>query len=149
MAEYGFVRDIANGELDIQVAGTVALTLSTTDLSLPVSTITYGGRGTATQPTDHTGNVTINATSGTITLDDTDLAGGDEAQFDVANSFVEVGDVVVVNLQTKADAEGTHVVGIAEVNAGSFTILLINPHATEAGFSNSTTLNFAVIKTAA
>ena len=148
MAGFGFHRDIGNNELDIQVAGTVALTCTTTDLSLPVSTVTYGGRGTITQETNHSTTVISNATSGTITLASVDLTAGSEAQFDVSNSFCSEGDVVIVNVQTNNDASGTPVVGIAEVNDGTFTILLINPHATTAAFNDASTLNFAIIKTA-
>ena len=145
---FGFHRDISNGELDIEVASTIALTLTTTDLKLPVSTVTYGGRGTVTQDTNHANPVTLNATSGTITLTSTDLGTATEAVFRVTNSFVAVGDVVVVNVQTDND-DGEAQVGIAEVGAGFFDIMLSNPHATTAAFNAATTLNFAVIKTAA
>ena len=148
MAGFGSHRDIANNELDIQVAGTVALTLSTTDITFPVSTVTYGGRGTALQATNHSTGVTIDATSGTITLASVDLAFTEEQTFQVTNSFVSVGDVVVVNVQTNNDG-GTPQVGIQSVSAGSFDILLSNPHANTATFNDATTLNFAVIKTAA
>ncbi|KKL04795.1 hypothetical protein LCGC14_2612490 [marine sediment metagenome] len=83
MAGYGFHRDVANNELDIQVAGTVALTCTTTDLSLPVSTVTYGGRATVTQLTNHSTTVICNATSGTITLYSADLTAGSEQTFQV------------------------------------------------------------------
>lgn len=148
MAGFGFHRDIANNELDIQVAGTVALTLSTTDITFPVSTVTYGGRGTALQATNHSTGVTVNATSGTITLASVDLAFTEEQTFVVTNSFVSVGDVVIVNVQTDGDT-GTPQVGIQSVSAGSFDILLSNPHVNTASFNGATTLNFAVIKTAA
>ena len=148
MAGFGFHRDIANNELDIQVAGTVALTLSTTDITFPVSTVTYGGRGTALQATNHSTGVTVNATSGTITLASVDLAFTEEQTFVVTNSFVSVGDVVVVNVQTNNDG-GTPQVGIDQVNSGNFHILLSNPHVNAAAFNTATTLNFPVIKPAA
>ena len=149
MAGFGFHRDVANDELDIQVAGTVALTLTTTDISFPVSTVTYGGRGTITQDTNHTTKVIITATSGTITLASADLAAGAEQTFQVTNSFVAVGDVVYVNVASNNDASGTPQVGVFQVNSGNFHIILSNPHATTAAFNDATTLNFAVIKTAA
>ena len=147
MAGVGFHRDIGNNELDIQVAGTVALTCTTTDLSLPVSTVTYGGRGTITQETNHSTTVISNATSGTITLASVDLTAGSEQTFQVTNSFVAIGDVVIVNVQTDND-DGEAQVGVFQVNAGNFHIILSNPHATTAAFNAATTLNFAVIKTA-
>ena len=147
MAGFGFHRDIGNNELDIQVAGTVALTCTTTDLSLPVSTVTYGGRGTITQETNHSTTVISNATSGTITLASVDLTAGSEQTFQVTNSFVAIGDVVIVNVQTDND-DGEAQVGVFQVNAGNFHIILSNPHATTAAFNAATTLNFAVIKTA-
>ena len=149
MPKYGFSADIGNDELDIFVNGTIALSFSSSKVTLPVSTITYGGRGTVTQETDHGTGVTINATSGTITLASADLAAAAEDTFVVTNSFVAVGDVVYVNVASNNDASGTAQVGVFQVNAGNFHIILSNPHATTAAFNDATTLNFAVIKTAA
>lgn len=149
MPTYGFRRDVGNSELDIHVNGTVSLTFSSSKVTLPVSTITYGGRGTITQETNHGTGVTINATSGTITLASADLAAGAEETFTVTNSFVAVGDVVYVNVASNNDSSGTPQIGILSVDSGGFDIILSNPHATTAAFNDATTLNFVVIKTAA
>ena len=149
MPTYGFRKDVGNSELDIHVNGTIAVSFSSSKVTLPVSTITYGGRGTVTQDTNHGTAVTINNSSGTITLASSDLAAGAEETFVVTNSFVAVGDVVYVNVASNNDASGTPQVGIFQVNSGNFHILLSNPHATTAAFNDATTLNFVVIKTAA
>ncbi len=149
MGKYGFSADIGNDELDIYVNGTIALSMSSSKMSMPVSTITYGGRGTITQETNHGTTVIVNATSGTITLASADLTAGAEETFTVTNSFVEVGDVVYVNVASNNDASGTTQVGVLSVDSGSFDIILSNPHATTAAFNDASTLNFVVIKTAA
>jgi hypothetical protein len=87
--------------------------------------------------------------AGLITLASVDLAAGSEAEFTVTNSYVEAGDVVVVCVGDNNDASGSPQVGVSDVSAGSFKILLTNLHASTAAFNDASVLNFIVLKTAA
>ena len=147
MAGYGFHRDVGNGELDIQVAGTTVATFSSTAFTLPAGTISLTGRGTATQITDHTTGVTVDATSGTIELDNADLAGAAEVIFIVTNNTAAANDIILLCVGDYVDAAAAPVVSIGVVAAGSFSVILSNPTATNS--FNACKLNFAVIKSVA
>lgn len=104
-----------------------------------------GPRAVVTQITSITTGVTINATSGIITTVDPTLAAADEAEFAVTNSYVAVGDVVVVCVGS-GPTDNEHVMAfVSEVNAGSFKIVLSNL-ATANQADGAMTINFAVIK---
>ena len=149
MAGTGFHRDIANDELDIQLDGTVVCTLTTTSIALPTGPITLGGRGAATQADNHQTAVTINATSGIITLFSVDLAAGAESQFIVNNTTVAALDTVVCCVGVNGDAgEGFATVSDVDATGGAFSIVLYNPSGV-AGFNGATTINFVVIKSVA
>ena len=150
MAGTGFHRDISNGELDIQLDGTVVCTLTTSSIVLPTGPITIGGRGAVTQLTNQQTGVTINALSGIITLFDVNLAAGAESEFEVTNSTVGANDIVAVCVGEYLDATGEGMALCSDVGAagGTFKVLLYNPSAGN-GFADSTTVNFAVIKSVA
>lgn len=148
----GIWVDRENSRADLYVRNTLTARFdnATADLTLPTNgldtaSIDLTGRGAVTQATNHSTGVTVNATSGVITLASVDLAAGAEAQFTVTNSTVAVGDVVVACVGTNNDASGTPSVSVLDVAAGSFDILLTNLHASTAAFNDATTVNFAVI----
>ena len=148
MAGTGFHRDIANGELDIQLDGTVVCTLTTSSIVLPTGPIVIAGRGTAIQGSNHQTTVEINALSGIITLFDVALAAAAESEFQVTNSTVAANDTVAVCVGEYNDAGGEGFAVCSAVAAGSFKITLYNPSGANA-FEDATTINFAVIKSAA
>ena len=147
MAGYGFHRDIGNSELDIQVGGTVVMSFGAATTTFPASTITLEGRGTVTQITNHQTGVTVDATSGTIELDNADLAGAAESIFIVTNNTVAANDTILLCVGDYVDAAAAPVVSIEDVGAGTFSVLLSNPTATNS--FNACKLNFAVIKSVA
>ena len=148
MAGYGFHRDIVNSELDIQVDSTVVATFSSTALTLPAGTISLAGRVAVEQTTSHTEAVTgANATSGTILLDNVDLAAAAEATFTVANTSVAANDIILLCVGDYVDAAAAPVVSIGTVADNTFSVILSNPSGT-ASF-NACKLNFAVIKSVA
>ena len=170
MSGYGFRRDIANSRLDIEVAGSDVLQATPTALTIPSGvtsgltvvagglTVTAGGVTLSdgsivyenyvavTQLTDHGTTVICSALSGIITLASVDLVAGAQDVFTVTNTFVAVGDVVLLHIGNYADAEGTGTATVHDVASGSFKVWLDNSHASEAGFNNATTLNFVVIQ---
>lgn len=148
MAGYGFHRDIVNSELDIQVDSTVVATLSSTAFTLPAGTISLTGRVAVEQTVSHTAAVTgANATSGTILLDNVDLAAAAEATFTVANTSVAANDIILLCVGDYVDSAAAPVVSIGTVAANTFSVILSNPSGT-ASF-NACKLNFAVIKSVA
>jgi len=101
-----------------------------------------GSGGTVTQATSRTTGVTLNKSSGAITL--VSAAGSAIYQsFTVTNSTVAATDTVIVNQKSGTDL---HIISVTAVAAGSFRITF----ATTGGVTTEQPVfNFAVIKAAA
>lgn len=105
-----------------------------------------GAGSTVTQTTNRSTGVTINALSGTITTDTTSLAAEGSADFVVTNSKVEIGDVVVLSIQSGENSGGT-LLSVQDVTNGSFTIRVHNGNvAAGTAETGAILINFAVIK---
>lgn len=105
-----------------------------------------GTGSTVTQQTNRTTAVTLNQLCGAITTNNTSLAAEGSADFQVNNSNVEIGDVVVLSIRSGSNGGGTlaQVVGVA---AGSFTIRIHNGNvAAGTAETGAIIINFAVIK---
>ena len=105
------------------------------------------GQGAAvTQITNRATGVTINAMCGTITTDSTSLAAEASAKFIVTNSFVKVGDCIVLTQQSGAVALNTQV-EVVLITAGAFTINVINNNvAAGTAETGAILINFAIIR---
>lgn len=107
---------------------------------------TTGAGSTVTQTTNRATGVTINAICGAITTDTTSLAAEASAVFVVTNSFVEIGDVLVLNMRSGSVALNTTPV-VSAVAAGSFSITIVNNNvAAGTAETGAIVINFAVIK---
>jgi len=110
--------------------------------------IIHGGSGTVTQGTNHSTGVTINSTSGIITLAGVALAAAAEADFAVTNSTVQADSVILLTVQSPAAASATDnatlTAQLDEVNDGSFNIRLSNPGAATTS-TNAHKIHFLVI----
>lgn len=107
---------------------------------------TTGAGSTVTQTTNRATGVTINAICGAITTDTTSLAAEASAVFVVTNSFVEIGDVVVLSMRSGSVALNTTPV-VSAVAAGSFSITIVNNNvAAGTAETGAIVINFAVIK---
>ena len=105
-----------------------------------------GVGSTVTQATNRSTGVTINAMCGTITTHNASLAAEASAVFTVTNSFVEIGDVVVISQRSGKVALNTQV-EVTAVAHGSFDITVINNNvAAGTAETGAIVLNFAVIK---
>ena len=105
-----------------------------------------GVGSTVTQGTNRATGVTINAMCGTITTHNASLAAESSAVFTVTNSFVEIGDVVLISQRSGKVALNTQVEVTAVAN-GSFDITVINNNvAAGTAETGAIVLNFAVIK---
>tara|TARA_R100000700_G_C3175567_1_gene150427 strand:+ start:1027 stop:2469 length:1443 start_codon:yes stop_codon:yes gene_type:complete len=110
--------------------------------------IIHTGSGVVTQATNHSTDVTINSTSGVITLAGVALAAGAEADFAVTNSTVQTDSVILLTVQSPAAASATdNATLIAQLDAvanGSFNIRLTNPGAATTS-TNAHKIHFLVI----
>ena len=116
-------------------------TVTVRDLSVPALGYSIGG-GAITQITSRTTGVTLNKSSGTITL--VSAAGSTSYQtFTVTNSFVAANDVVIVNQKSGTDKMAMFVTTVA---AGSFNITFATTTGTT---TEQPVINFAVVKAVA
>jgi len=93
-----------------------------------------------TQTGSRTGAITVNASTGTITLFSTTTTAGQTTTCTVTNSQVGLNDVILITQQTGA---GIYFFS-TKAAAGSFNLSVYTP--TAVGSAESPILNFAVIK---
>lgn len=104
------------------------------------------GGSTVTQITSRATGVTINKLTGSITTDTTSLAAEASAVFVVTNSFVEIGDVVILAVRSGQIALNTQC-SVTAVANGSFSITVVNNNvAAGIAETGAIVINFAVIK---
>ncbi len=108
--------------------------------------IGYVSGGAVTQATNKGTGVTLNTTSGQITMNNAALADGAEATFTVTNDKVAATDVIVVNHGSGGTA-GAYWLCVSTVAAGSFKISVGN--LSGGSLSEAIVLNYAVLKGAA
>jgi len=114
-----------SGSSDVTVnAGSLIITGATEGL-------VHTNSGTVTQATSHATGVTVNASSGIITLASVSLAAAAEAEFTVTNSAVQADSLIMLTVQSPAAATepngSTIVAQLSAVSSGSFNIRLTNP----------------------
>ena len=118
--------------------------------NLIISTATKGivheGSGTVTQATDHTNGVTINATSGVITLAAVALAATTNAEFTVTNSTVQADSVILLTVQDENTTNNAQLaVATHTIGSGSFKISVVNPHSSGATSATASKIHFLII----
>lgn len=102
-----------------------------------------GAGGTVTQATDKSTGVTLNKSSGVITMNNAALANGGVATFTLTNSLIGANDVVLVSA---AGFAGPYRVTVGNVAAGSCQISIQN--SSGGSLSDALKLNFVVLKVA-
>ena len=134
----------SSGILALQTNGVTAVTVDASQnvLVTAPSGLGYGtgAGGTVTQLTSKSTAVTLNKPTGQITTAADALAANTETFFQLLNSSINVGDVVVVNNNNSTNYATR--VGLSA--SGAITVLLKNISA--ASLSQAVTINFAVIK---
>lgn len=103
--------------------------------TLPSATALNYGRGTVTQATSISTGVTVNSASGVITTVSATTAAGSTSTFTVTNSCVAAASAVVLSLGAYSGTFGTNgtpIVSVSAVAAGSFDVKIFNAHATNA-----------------
>ena len=99
--------------------------------------------GTVTQGTSKSTGVTLNTSSGQITMHNASLADAAEVTFTVTNSLIAATDVVVVN-HGSAGTAGAYVVQANTIAAGSFKITVGN--VSGGALAEAIVLNFVALK---
>jgi hypothetical protein len=108
--------------------------------------IVHEGSGTVTQATDHTTGVTINATSGVITLAAVALANATNAEFTVTNSTVQADSVILVTMQDENTTNNAQLsCAIHTIAGGSFKISIHHADSVGATSTTASKIHFLVI----
>jgi len=106
--------------------------------------IGYGtaAQGTVTQATDKSTGVTLNKSSGQITMNGAALAGNTAVTFTLTNSLISAKDVIVLNVGSVGTA-GAYTTYVSSLAAGSAVLTLRN--LTSGSLSEAVVINFAII----
>ncbi|CAB5187290.1 hypothetical protein UFOVP165_27 [uncultured Caudovirales phage] len=106
--------------------------------------IGYGtaAQGTVTQLTDKGTAVTLNKSSGQITMNGAALAGNTAVTFTLINNLISSRDVIIMNISGGATA-GAYTSYIASMSAGSAVMTLRN--LTSGSLSEAVVINYAII----
>lgn len=102
-------------------------------------------QGSVTQATSKTTGVTLNKSSGRITMNNAALASGATAIFTLTNNLISANDVIIVNVGS-GGTSGAYWPYVANLSAGTAVIGLYNN--TAGSLSEAVTINFAIIHSA-
>jgi hypothetical protein len=102
-------------------------------------------QGAVTQATSKTTGVTLNKSSGRITMNSAALASGATAIFTLTNNLISANDVIIVNVGS-GGTSGAYWPYVANLSAGTAVIGLYNN--TAGSLSEAVTINFAIIHSA-
>ena len=98
-----------------------------------------------TQLTSITTAVTVDALNGVITTVSSTLAANARTSFTVNNDLVVAGSRILVSVQYDEAATGIPVVGVADIAAGSFKVVLSNGAGVDA-LNNVVKVHFLIIQ---
>ena len=101
-----------------------------------------GAQGTVTQITSKSTGVTLNKSSGQITMNNASLAAGTTVLFTLTNSTLSAKDVLIVNVGS-GGTSGAYWPYVANVAAGSAVIGLYNN--TAGALGEAVVINYAII----
>ena len=124
------------------------VTVDTGDLVITQAAkgLVHTGTGTVTQATNHSTGVTINATSGRITLAASALAAATNVEFTVTNSTVTANSIIMLTVQDENTTNNAQLTACTHtIASGSFVVSLHNPAATGATSATSSKIHFLVI----
>lgn len=140
------IGDDTNIDLTLTPKGTGAVKSASALLSTgPTKGVGYatGAGGAVTQITSSATGVTLSKVTGQITTVALTTAAAAEERFTVTNTNVAATDVIA--LSTTYNGAGTPMLGVVNVTAGAFDIVITNLHAANA-LNAVLVINFAVIK---
>lgn len=123
------------------LAATVGVTSSHSTQGIGYAT---GAGGTVTQLTSKSTSVTLNKVCGQITTHNAALASAATVVFQLANSTIATGDVVVVNIADNAATDNVYRIEVTMAGSGFANLRLTNMSG--GSLSEAVLINFAVIK---
>jgi len=100
-------------------------------------------QGTVTQLTNKSTGVTLNTSSGQITLNNASLTTLTNVSFTLTNSTLSAKDVIIFNVSGGNATPGTYNVFTSTLTAGAVTVVLRNISA--GTLSEAVVLNFAIL----
>jgi predicted ThiF/HesA family dinucleotide-utilizing enzyme len=100
-------------------------------------------QGSVTQLTDKSTSVTLNKSSGRITMNNASLATATNATFTLNNSLISANDTVILTISGGQATPGSYNVFANALNAGSVSITLRN--ISGGTLSEAVIINFAII----
>jgi len=100
-------------------------------------------QGAVTQDTSKSTGVTLNASSGQITMNNAALAATTNVAFTLTNNKITAKDVIIFNVAGGNATAGTYNVFTSTLTAGSATVVLRN--ISGGSLSEAVVLNFAII----
>ena len=108
--------------------------------------IKHTGSGTVTQGTSITTAVTLNTTSGVITMHATGIAADENIEFTVNNSTVQADSVILLTMQDENTTDNTQLVCATHTIAGgSFKITVANTDSAQASSATASKIHFLII----
>jgi len=145
----GLIYDTINSQMGLWVNDVEVARWNATDDGAgggsATQAMTLPGRGTVTQATSKSTGATLNATSGSITMNGAALLAGVEVTFVLTNSAVAANDVVFVH-HASAGTSGAYMSQCTATAAGTCDITVSNLSA--GSLSEAIVLNFMVFKSA-
>ena len=143
---YTYPGGTATQGLTLDAASDVTVNAGSLIITGAAEGIVHTNSGTVTQATDHTTGVTLNTTSGVITLAAVALANATNAEFTVTNSTVQADSVILVTMQDENTTNNAQLsCAVHTIAGGSFKISV--HHADSAGATSTTAskIHFLVI----
>jgi len=131
---------VAYSDQDITGADTVSAGLVYATAELGYAT---GAQGTVTQATSKSTAVTLNKSSGRITMNNAALAAATSISFTLTNSLISTNDTIVLNISGGLATASTYNAWVDSLSAGSAVITLRNVSA--GSLSEAIILNYAII----
>jgi len=108
--------------------------------------IVHTNSGVVTQATSHTTGVTLNASSGVITLAAVALAAATNAEFTFTNSVIQSDSVILITVQDENTTDNAQLTAATHtIASGSCKITLHNPAATGSTSATASKIHFLVI----
>ena len=134
-----------DGEVTVS-AGNLALTDGNLVVTAGDHGIIHSGSGTVTQGTSITTGVTLNTTSGIITMQATAISADENIEFTVTNSTVQADSVILLSMQDENTVDNTQLVCATHTIAGgSFKITVANTDSAQASSATAVKIHFLVI----
>ena len=105
-----------------------------------------GAQGAVTQLTDKSTGVTLNKSSGRITMNNAALGGATAVSFVLTNNVISIKDTIIVNISsnTTGSAAGAYTTYVSYMAAGSALITLRNLTAATS-YSEAVIINFSIL----